>query len=62
MPPKGFGFNSLMAGRRASPGQTSMVFITANWNPQFFKLIVGRRENNSRLTYKLIWITTKVGW
>ena len=26
-PRKGFGFNSLMAGRRASPGQPSVIFI-----------------------------------
>uniref|UniRef100_A0A8C0Q3R2 Uncharacterized protein n=3 Tax=Canis lupus TaxID=9612 RepID=A0A8C0Q3R2_CANLF len=38
-----------------------MIFTTANWNLQFLKLIVGR-ESNSRLTYKLIWMTTKVGW
>nr|AAF71051.1 PRO1197 [Homo sapiens] len=42
--PKGFGFNSLMAGTSASLGQPSRIFITANQNLQFFKLIVGRRE------------------
>lgn len=58
--PKGFDFNSLMAGRSASPDQSFMIFITANQNLLSFELIAGRRENNSRLTYKLIWITTKV--
>uniref|UniRef100_A0A8C3VTE7 Uncharacterized protein n=1 Tax=Catagonus wagneri TaxID=51154 RepID=A0A8C3VTE7_9CETA len=56
----GFGFNSLMAGRSASPGQLSIIFIPANWSLQFLKLIVGRRVNDSRLTYKLIWVSTKV--
>uniref|UniRef100_A0A8C7ABN9 Uncharacterized protein n=1 Tax=Neovison vison TaxID=452646 RepID=A0A8C7ABN9_NEOVI len=58
VPRKGLGFNS-MAGRSASPGQPSMIFTTANWNLQFLKLIVGRKSN-SRLTYKLIGMTTKV--
>lgn len=58
--PKGFGFNSLMAGRSVSPDQSFMIFITANQNLLSFELIVGRRENNSRLTYKGTCITTKL--
>uniref|UniRef100_A0A4X1VEE1 Uncharacterized protein n=1 Tax=Sus scrofa TaxID=9823 RepID=A0A4X1VEE1_PIG len=60
MVPKGFGFNSFMAGRSANPGQLSMIFIPANWSLQFLKLIVDRRVNDSRLIYKLVWMTTKV--
>lgn len=59
-PPTGCGFHSLMAGRNANPSQPSVTFITTNWNLQFFKLIVGRKGNNSRLTYKLMWMTAKV--
>ena len=43
----------------ASP-QPSTIFIIENQKLQLLNLIIGVRENNRKLSYKLIWMTTKV--
>lgn len=57
---EGSGFNSLTAGRSASPSQLSMILIPANWSLQFLRLMVDRKGSDSRLTSKLIWMTPEV--
>uniref|UniRef100_A0A452QVX7 Uncharacterized protein n=1 Tax=Ursus americanus TaxID=9643 RepID=A0A452QVX7_URSAM len=45
---------SALARRNASPGQPSMIFTTANWNLQFFKLIVERKTSSHTPNHLLV--------